>query len=473
VTISLLEGDVATDKVTDIDGNAITSVTSNGGVALFTLKAGEKPTLRAVINAEGFVPTNQVLDLTNPDSTFETVIALTPVVQGAGVAVASEEATVTGGQVAAEETVKATEAEATAEVVVPVGTTMQDAAGNAVTGTKVTMKVETAGAVASETKAAVSDLIPAGLNDVTTGETARKPVAAANITMVDDKGNQIKKFSTPINVALSVAESTGVKTGDTLKVSSYDEATAKWTRDEFDATVGAYDATTKTFAASFKTDHLTLFTTTTNPTLCPTTSVLDISEIGLEAADRAKLAYGMFSTDGLAIRLAKFAELPLKAKNVGVAQNATGNVLAFYEGTLVFNSFTDVPAADKNANGELALCGYKLPSLAAKVTEAKATVVPTSVRVTFQCSNAGAAAATPLTGAVVLANTKVMKGNGTGAYSADLKSNVTYNLSIKLPKGFEGATTTTTLTGLSAATINTTTVAYTKQCNVVTGVTGS
>jgi hypothetical protein len=370
--------------------------------------------------------------------------------------------------VAKEETVKATEAEATAEVVVPVGTTMQDAAGNAVTGTSVTMKVETAGAVASESKAAVSDLIPAGLNDVTSGETVRKPVAAANITMVDDKGNQVKKFSTPIDVALSVAESTGVKTGDTLKVSSYDEATAKWTRDEFVATVGAYDATTKTFAASFKTDHLTLFTTTTNPTLCATNGVIDVSETGLEAADQSKLLYGMFSTDGLAIRLAKFADLPARAKNIGVAANATGNVVVVYEDSVVFNSFTDVAAADKNANGELSLCGYKLPSVAAKVAEAKATVVPASVRMTFQCSNAGAAAATPLTGALVFANTTVMPGNA-GTYSANLKSNVTYNLSVLLPKAFEGATTTTALTGLSAATINSTTIAFTKQCDVATG----
>jgi hypothetical protein len=346
---------------------------------------------------------------------------------------------------------------------------MQDAAGNAVTGTSVTLKVETAGATASETKAAVGDLIPAGLNDDASGTTARKPLAAANITMVDNNGNQIKKFSSPIDVSISIAESTGVKTGDTLKVSSYDEATAKWTRDEFDATVGAFDTATKTFAASFKTDHLTLFTTAANRTLCPTNGVIDVSETGLEAADRAKLVYGMFSTDGLAIRNAKFAELPARAKNIGVAQNATGNVLAFYENTLVFNSFTDVAATEKDAKGELALCGYKLPSLAAKVTEAKATVVPTSVRVTFQCSNAGAAAATPLTGAIVKANNRNMKGNGTGAYSADLKSNVTYNLSVQLPKAFEGATTTTTLTGLSAATINTTTIAYTKQCSVATG----
>jgi hypothetical protein len=358
--------------------------------------------------------------------------------------------------VAKEETVKATEAEATAEVVVPVGTTMQDAAGNAVTGTSVTMKVETAGATASATKAAVGDLIPAGLNDDASGATVRKPVAAANITMVDSNGNQIKKFSSPIKVSFAVPSSSGLKENDTLKVSSYNEDTAKWTRDEATATI--VKLADNSLAASFETDHLTLFTTAANPTRCDQPNVFDISEIGVPTTD---LTFNMFAKDGAVIRNSSLAQFIGKSKDQGIALNATGRIVVSYKGTQVYDSgATDV-----------SVCGHKITSLAAAVTAAQANNVQTGLRLTFQCTNAGAPAAVPLTGAGVVAtrgNVSTPLIGSAGTYSAQLTADVEYSVSISLPTAFEGVTQPTTLTG-TPATINSTTIAFTKQCEVATG----
>jgi hypothetical protein len=468
ITISLLEGDTPTNKVTDIDGNAITSVTTDGGIATFTLKAGEKPVLRAVINAEGFVPANQVLDLTNLDADFASSIVITPAVQGEGVAVKQETATVSGGQVATETTVKAAEAEATAEVKVPAGTTMQDAAGNPVSGTSVTMKVQTAGSTASETTAAVADMIPAGLNDVTTNATAvRQPLSVANIEMVDNTGKQIKKFNPAIDVTIAVPESAGVKTGDTLNVSSYDEATAKWTRDEFVATVGAFDPVAKTYAASFKTDHLTLFTSTKNTEKCTAPNILDFGASGISDADLANgnvtiSLFGKGKDGGAAIRSAGLSTFISKAKGVGIAADAQGTVIVSYKGVKVFEG------------ADLPICNFQVPNVSGAIAEQNP--LNTTANFSFQCSNTGAAAAVPLTGASVTAvrggKPTVLKGNGTGAYSGQLVATGTYNIKVNLPEAYKGAQPQNgqaVLNNLTQAQVGALNVVFTKECQVTTG----
>jgi hypothetical protein len=318
------------------------------------------------------------------------------------------------------------------------------------------MKVETAGATASATKAAVGDLIPAGLNDDASGATARKPVAAANITMVDSNGNQIKKFSSPIKVSFEVPSSSGLKENDTLKVSSYNEDTAKWTRDEATATI--VKLADNSLAASFETDHLTLFTTAANTERCDQANVFDISEIGVTGADFNDLTFNMFAKDGAVIRNSALTQFINKSKDQGIAKDGTGRIVVSYKGTQVYDS----------GDTDVSVCGHKITSLAAAVTAAKATDVTASVRLTFQCTNAGSPAAIPLTGAVVVASGTTMAGSA-GTYTATLKSDVNYNVAITLPAAFAGATPSTTLTGVNAATINSTTIAFTKQCDVATG----
>ncbi|CCQ09260.1 hypothetical protein PALB_970 [Pseudoalteromonas luteoviolacea B = ATCC 29581] len=450
VKVDLYEGDTLTNKVTDVDGNAITSITTEDGLLNFSVKTGESPNLRAVLTAEGFVPSSATLDLTDTSADFEGSISLAPVT-GAGVEAAQETAAVSAGQVAVETKVATSaEAEATAEVVVPAGTTMQDANGNAVSGTSVTMKVQTAGTSGSATKAAVGDMIPAGLNTATETN-VRKPLSVANIEMVDNNGNKIKKFSSPITVTLEVPESAGVKTGDKLKVSSYDEATAKWTKDEFEATIGAFNATKKSFAANFKTDHLTLFTTTKEEQKCGTANVITMDP-GNAAAPGLKIS--IVGNNGEAIRNAtSLSSLGQQATAKGLAANAVGVVTVQATGLQTHTS----PA---NTN----VCGYAVPQL----QPAAETPVSASITVNFQCSNAGAAAPAGMAGAKVQArlgtNVVNFDGNG-GVYTSrgnSILASQNYRLTIE-PRGeFKGATTTANLNGVQ---INGQTILFTKQCN--------
>ncbi|MFC3031496.1 hypothetical protein ACFOEE_03030 [Pseudoalteromonas fenneropenaei] len=379
--LTFLEGDVASTDIVDINGKAITELATTDGSYTFTLKDGaDVTTLTVLVSAEGYISKSFALDLTDKSVSVAADLSLVSATSGNGVVAATEKAAVSAGQVATEVAVTATQAGANTNVTVPAGTTLQDENGNAVSGTEVSLNVATAATTASATTAGIGDIIPAGLNSGTS-TSVRQPLAAANIEMLDNAGNKIKKFSSPITLTLSVPESAGVTTGDTLKVSSYDEDKAKWTLDEFTATVGAFDAASKTYAASFQTSHLTLFTSTKEEPAC--TSGINFNVTGANASE---LVFHVFSSDGYVIRNATGAAVSSSSRN-NLKADATARVLAFDAASLnvVFDSQTEVP-----------VCG----TVDVAVTAAPVTTVNENFAVTAVCSN-DTTKTTALSGAIV------------------------------------------------------------------------
>lgn len=425
-TINFLEDGVASTNLVDVNGNAITSVTAAEGDFSFTLKEGATITeISAVVSAAGFISKGFNIDLDVADGikVLPVQLALTSKT-GAGITDKTETSTVDAGTVA--EAIKVTPDAAdvgkVAEVTIPAGVVLQDATGVAVTGTSVTLNVTSSADSASA-------LLPQGLNTAGS-DTVATPVGSASVVMMDENGTKIKKFSQEIEVTVQVPESAGVTEGQMLDITSFDEDTGKWTSEgDNKATIGDFNATTKTFPATFMTDHLTIFATTTSQPVCaedikltysgaaiPTSGLL----VQISASDMPTVSYPVFSgTTELLVASADAAAL------IGVAADATANI-----------KVTDVNGAVwHETSGETTnICGNIAVELANPVT-----LVAESFALSSTCSN-DTTITNPLPGAVVKYRIagkgfSTASGDGAGNYALnDLVTGSAYDVRV-IPRG--------------------------------------
>ncbi|MCO7198265.1 hypothetical protein [Pseudoalteromonas sp. OANN1] len=271
-TITFFEDGEPTSNLVNVNGDAITQITTEDGSFTFTVKEGANVGIvTAVVAADGYFSKSFDIDLSNEDSaaTLEAELALVSK-GGDEVVEASVSESVTNATTASPVTAAAAKGKAGSDVTVPAGVQLRDASGNAVTGTSVSLTVGSADPTSSK----ISAVLPAGLSAGST-TSIKKPVGVSNIVMQDNNGTKIKQFSQEIDVSVSLPVATlapsgdrTIQTGDQFDVSSNNEDTGKWQSETNKATVGALNAEGTAYKASFKTDHLTFFTLSRSVPIC-------------------------------------------------------------------------------------------------------------------------------------------------------------------------------------------------------------
>lgn len=431
--ISFLENGAATENLVDANGAVLApSIDTTDGAFVFTNKEGATLTsVTATVSAEGYISKSFIMDLTGASGVVPVQLALTSADDPAVVADTVSE-TVAGGTTDKEIKATVEKGKAGAEVKIPADTVLRDAAGNAITGTQVSLNVSSADTSSNVAGA----IIPEGLNAGST-TTVAQPVGVANVVMTDDQGNKIKSFSQDIEITVAIPASTvlstgeTVKTGDKLKLASHNEDTGKWTNETNEVTVGAQ--TGDTFAGSFMTDHLTFFAANDVAAICANTITLTTTGDDVPAS-------GLFA----------FIQSPKRSETVRITGNSTALSLSGVAATE--NATVTVRDGNGNQWGTTTgnICGTTEVALSNPVT-----FVAESFAVTATCANDTNVSA-PLGGAVVsyaLANKAPAVALETTAGTYALPNIVegttaTYTVNV-IPRGVvvaDGATTSFTIT---------------------------
>jgi hypothetical protein len=270
--VSFFEGASAATNIFDTNGDAITSPLSVSGGS-FQVSAENNITSFSVdVSAVDYLDSSLDINFAADDNTVVFQIALIPEA-AKSVAVTVQEKTVNPQQLidAVEVSTEAggqDDPVGSAELVIDQGTELQDAQGNPVSGSTLSVEVtyvesQEAGASDDGEAISIANVIPEGLNENTQGADVLIPVGIAEINMsVGDA--EVKKFSQAITVTINLPKetifpSTGqeIEEGNQFTVRSYDEDTKLWTTEDSLATVGDLDG--DVYPANFEVDHLTFF----------------------------------------------------------------------------------------------------------------------------------------------------------------------------------------------------------------------
>ncbi|MFC3031497.1 hypothetical protein ACFOEE_03035 [Pseudoalteromonas fenneropenaei] len=453
------DANVPATNVLDVNGNAVDTVALTDGSFAFTLKEGSAlNSLVVLVSATGYVTQSFILDLSDKSASITSDLGLTSK-SAAGVGDVVVEKAVSGGTSTEDVTAEVASGAAAASVTVPAGTIMQDSAGNAITGTKVALNVTTA----SRSSGAAAQITPQGMNAAGQSSIAVS-VGVANIEMNDDTGKKITKFSSPINVGMTVPADLQIpslgrtlQTGDELSISSYDETTAKWTNETTKATIGAKNEANNTFNATFATNHLTFFSLNRSVPTCPTNIRALLSG---SAVPSRGLAITLNTTDATVssyLRPGSTEKLLLSQgiiSRYSISSDATARVRVYdLDGNVWFTT----------GSTEVNVCG----DIPITLTNPNATPVNETFNVIAVCSN-DTTKTTPITGAVVqyrLPNKgySTATGGEGGAYSlTNLTQGSTYE--VKVNTRLAGIQTATITADGTAETMN---VSLT--CNTTTG----
>ena len=407
--VSFLEAGVAATNLVDLEGNAVTSMDLEDGSFSFVVKDGASVSqVTAIVSADEYVTKSYVINLATL-SEGDVNVQLPLVSQDTdGVASSSSEAAVSGGSSADPITASIADGKANASVTVPAGTILQDAEGNAITGSSLKLKVT----AADTSTSAGSSITPQGLN-VAGSTSILKPVGVASVEMSDETGVKVKKFSQPITVSMAIPASKGVQTGDELSLSSQNEDTGVWSAETQKVTVGSLMAADNYYNASFETDHLTFFAATEVKDSC--TAPIRILTTG-DAIPASGLIVSFSSDDLNSSDRITADDTVVSADNVASDDTAMVTVKDA-EGNVWFESASEV-----------AVCGDINVALASTVT-----YVSESFAINGTCSN-GAEESFVASGAAVYykregkAQKRAM-GDGAGNYALnDLVSGETYSL---------------------------------------------
>ncbi|MFC0118450.1 hypothetical protein ACFFK7_11075 [Pseudoalteromonas xiamenensis] len=429
---------VPSTNVLDVNGNAVSTIDLTNGSFVFTLKEGSTVnSLIVIASATGYASKSFTLDLTDKSADLASLLELKST-NVEGVKETVVEQAVSGGSSAETITAQAASGGADSTVAVEAGTVMRDASGNAITGSKVSLALTTA----SKESGSAAQITPQGLSGVESNGVAIT-AGVANIEMKDDTGVKIKQFSSPIAVSVNVPATTKIaslgrtiQTGDQLDLSSYNEDTAKWSRETNKATVGEMVGTSS-YKVNFTTNHLTFFAVSDAAPSCQSDMGVTISGdavpagglyVNVSSVDAGVGGYlkpGATSATFIAASVAQYYGISAGATAKVTIRDTSGNVW-YTSGT------------------EVAVCGFLPVTLTNPVQTVSETFNLSTV-----CSN-DATVTKPLSGATVtysLPNkaASVASGSG-GAYTlANLVQGSTYNVSIN-PRLAGVAPTSATIT---------------------------
>ena len=430
-TVKFLEAGVASANVVALNGDAITEVATTDGSFTFNLVEGAALTqLTALVTADGYASNSVVVDLSDKSEVVDTIVSLVKLDEAKVTLIKDKKVAAADGKLAAPL------AETAGAATIEIGTNveLQDAEGNAVTGTEVTLNVVTADINAAAGKTSAVNLIPEGL---TNADATKVVVPAAYMSVEMLAGDtKIKSFSENISLTANLPatfktiDGSMVEAGDKFDVSSYNEETGAWTNEAEQATVGA--AGELTLPATFGTNHLTGFALSEAQTACSSPVAYNFTGDAVPAS-------------GLYVHLNSSTVSKKK-----LVKKTQGNL--YGAGVVANNAVANVSVKDKNGNewGTVAnanLCGTITVDLDSPVT-----IVAQNLNVTYTCSNAEVDKdkAFPLTGAVVLysqAKRTISTATETaGSYAlTGLQSGAAYDVKV-IPTGINVGLQSTTIT---------------------------
>jgi hypothetical protein len=230
-TIMFYQDGELSENVVDIDGNAISSITTEDGSFTFNLASSDVSTLKMIVSNvdDGFISKTAILDFSDVDDSepLETLVQLTKL--DSSVTTAAGTGTTTSGQLSEALSVAANADSSSATVAIGTDVVLLDASGDPVTDGEVSLSIQTADIDAATDKAKAIDLIPDGLNESST-TTVQVPVSMMNVELKAGE-SKVKNFSSPISLTTSLPATVNgqtIATGDTLNVMSYNEDTGEW-----------------------------------------------------------------------------------------------------------------------------------------------------------------------------------------------------------------------------------------------------
>lgn len=460
-TVTFLENGVVSSNIVDVDGEALTTTTTEDGSVTFSVKEGA--TLEEVtvnVTATGYVGKTFAVSLVaeEGETSIDQVLALTSKT-AVGIADTVVEATVeAGGTTSAPIEAATAEGASSASATVPAGVILLDENEEPVSG-DISLNVTGADATSS----AAQSIVPANINDAD-AETTVKAVGVANVTMTNSEGKKIKKFSNPITVSMAIPADTiingeAIQTGDMLGLKSHNEDTGVWQSETNMVTVGALNATSGTYTGSFQTSHLTFFASTAPVDVC--TSGISVAVSGDDVPAKG-LTVSLNSSDASYTgKISSNSSNNIvvtsgQSKKDGISSSATAAVtVTDSNGQVWFES-----------DGEVDVCGEVPVVLANPVT-----YTSEDFTVTAACSN-DATQTIDMSNALVkysLVNkNKVVASGSGGTFSlADLVEGSTYevtiNARIPLTNGTKKDSTTITADGTPES------IALSAVCETVTG----
>lgn len=283
-TVKFLESGVASTNIVDVEGNQVQTLeVGDEGSFLVTRKSGSTTSsVTAIVSAPGFITKAFNIDLSNEDDNDVLVaqFLLTPEDEEGLAADAEVSSAISGSTTTADIVADATPegGSSLASATLPTGITLQNANGDAVTGSEVTLNVLGTDP-SSNTKSLV---LPEGLNSDDTSDNVAVPVSLANISLTVD-GNKVKKFAGD-TLKVTLAAPADLAAGEELTVSSLDEDTGVWMPETFPVTKG-------TGTVSFDTDHLTWFSVNKKVPVCTDGLTVNFTGDAVPAGGLSLIAY--------------------------------------------------------------------------------------------------------------------------------------------------------------------------------------
>jgi hypothetical protein len=391
-TVRFVENGAPSTNIVDVDGNVVqTATTTEDGGFIVTVKSGsELSSVTAVVSAAGFITKSFNVDLSNEDelSVLPAQFQLTSTDTAGLASVATASTDISGSTTTAEVKADAAVSGASlATATLPTGITLQNAAGEAVTGDSISLSV----VGTDPTSSTKSSVIPEGLNVGNTSANVLVPVSVADVNLLVGD-TKVKKFAGD-TLKVTLAAPTDLAAGETLTVKSFDDETGLWSADDFAVTQG-------TGTVSFETNHLTWFAVNRNANTCTDGFSVNVTSGTIPAGG---LYLSALSSDGSVssfIRGGATSKTVVSAATTlryGIYDGATARVRLFdREGGTWFDSQTEVGvcgSVDLTPVAPFTLVNKELTLTGACSNDADVAVNVTNSTVSFKRAGKAARAA--------------------------------------------------------------------------------
>jgi hypothetical protein len=414
-TVKFLENGVLSENITDVNGNTISELTTTTGS--FTFNVNEDSDINEItliLSSDGYLNKTTVIDFGDKGEVIESLITLA---KKDSLVVKEAKAAATGGKLTADLTTKTDDESATVAITSDVE--LRDAEDNAVTGDEITISVVTAPFDAEKGKAAAIDVIPQGFSAVANDDATLvvEPSGYVEVNMFSGD-TKIKSFDKAISISTTVKGD--FTEGDKFAITSFDEETGLWKKEDGEAVLGAGNGVS--FPANFTTDHLTGFLLSRTKQVCdkPVTYTVtgsDIPSSGLFMVLASNSFFKVSKINKLSGTLVTQADL----KRFGVSKDATVEAVLFDVNDFEFGNVASTK-----------LCG----EIEIAATAPATTLVDDTLPMTFSCSNAEVDDQLPLGGAVVTYSQTgkiplVARESANGTYALNsLVSGEEYNVTV-------------------------------------------
>ncbi len=367
-TVQFLESGVASTNIVDVEGNQVQTLeVGDEGSFLVTRKSGSTTSsVTAIVSAPGFITKAFNIDLSNEDDNDVLVaqFLLTPEDEEGLAADAEVSPAISGSTTTADIVADATPegGSSLASATLPTGISLQNANGDAVTGSEVTLNVLGTDP-SSDTKSLV---LPEGLNSDDTSDNVAVPVSLANISLTVD-GNKVKKFAGD-TLKVTLAAPADLAAGEELTVSSLDEDTGVWMPETFPVTKG-------TGTVSFDTDHLTWFSVNKKVPVCTDGLTVNFTGDAVPAGGLSLIAYSSDAVLWARVATGSTSRVVPAGflKRHGVSSTATATVIMLDRDGAIWGE----------TDGEVPVCG----TVDDFALTAPYTVVNKTLTITGSCAN--------------------------------------------------------------------------------------